>query len=366
MPIQIWLPSLHGGALQPERQRDLRRVHAAWRDDHVIWTVPGWCGPRAWSKDGLKVGCISGEALECFRILYVGDKGGIFDPAVFAFQKRNVEGLLEDWLSPRAIGAAPRDSEPLTFPCPVVAEGGVTYLPEAFRGGAESVFPFAKMNSSARRATAQWPEAPNGPAPISPAEESQVAAGDAALAKTLALDFVWSAPFDQLAPAIITSDDVFAQAQMKDVRLDALDSIDLAVEKARLSARDWLTEGRATTIHAWLQPIIASEGEDAAVIALQSRFNVDHESLAAAYADPKIREALVQPMQVRRALGVPGLMWALLLDDLADGPRRRMCESCGRPIEGRKNKRFCTKKDSLECFEEQMRRRQRKSRARRG
>jgi hypothetical protein len=137
---------------------------------------------------------------------------------------------------------------------------------------------------------------------------------------------------------------------------------DAARDEAVVAAGEWLSEGRSTVNRAWLQPIIATENEVGVITAIQSRFDVDFESLDEVYKDPWLRKQLLKPMKVRRAWGLPGLMWALLLDRLEAGQSQRTCERCGRLIQGRSNKKLCGKDDNKECYRARKREDRRRSR----
>jgi hypothetical protein len=134
--------------------------------------------------------------------------------------------------------------------------------------------------------------------------------------------------------------------------------------QAAIEARDWLSEGQSTVERAWLHPIVSEEGELGALFAIASGFGVEVNSLEEVYANTLLRKQLGQHMPVRRAWGVPGLMWALLLDRLNASQSFRHCERCGRLISGKADKRFCAELDNSECY--RARRREDKRRARKG
>ena len=99
-----------------------------------------------------------------------------------------------------------------------------------------------------------------------------------------------------------------------------------------------------------------------ALIAIASRFGVEANSLEDAYANASLRKQLDQHMPVRRAWGVPGLMWALLLDRLNASQPFRHCKRCGRLISGKADKRFCAEQDNSECYRARKREDKRRSR----
>jgi predicted nucleic acid-binding Zn ribbon protein len=163
-------------------------------------------------------------------------------------------------------------------------------------------------------------------------------------------------------PLIGTIDDLYARDQMR--RFAEMSTVNEAGARAQATteARDWLSEGHATAGRAWLQPIVSEEGEMAALIAIASRFGVEANSLENAYANASLKKQLGQHMSVQRAWGVPGLMWALLLGRLNASQPFRHCNSCGRLISGKADKRFCAEEDNSECYRARKREDKRKSR----
>lgn len=113
---------------------------------------------------------------------------------------------------------------------------------------------------------------------------------------------------------------------------------------------------------AWWEPIIAEEGEMGALIAIASRFGIEANSLEGALSNASLREKLDHAMPVQRAWGIPGLMWALLLDRLKASQSFQFCERCGQLISGKADKRFCSEEDNAECYRARKRDDKRRSR----
>jgi hypothetical protein len=53
-------------------------------------------------------------------------------------------------------------------------------------------------------------------------------------------------------------------------------------------------------------------------------------------------------------------MWALLIERLKTAGPLRQCENCGRMISGKGGRRFCSRKENLECHRERGRLRREK------
>jgi hypothetical protein len=157
-------------------------------------------------------------------------------------------------------------------------------------------------------------------------------------------------------------DDLYARDRMRYIaEMSTVNEAD-GRGQAKIEARDWLSEGWSTVERVWLEPIVSQEGEMGALIAIASRFGVEVNSLEDAYANASLKKKLYQPMPVRRAWGVPGLMWALLLDQLNTSQPFRHCKRCGRLISGKADKRFCAEQDNFECYRARKREDKRRSR----
>jgi hypothetical protein len=173
-------------------------------------------------------------------------------------------------------------------------------------------------------------------------------------------------PFDQAQPSIVTPDDVYAHDQMRRIaELSAGDSV-AARSQAETEAREWLSEGQSSINLTWLKPIISLEEEEGASFAIESRFGIEVSSLEEAYKIKELRKKLDRPRPVRRAWGVPGLMWALLLDRLQTAQPFHICQRCGRLISGKADKRFCAAADNPACYRERKKEDKRRARSRNG
>ena len=179
---------------------------------------------------------------------------------------------------------------------------------------------------------------------------------------TLPVRVTWAAPFSELKPLISTMDDLYARDRMRSIAEMSTAKEAGARAQATVEARNWLSEGHSTVEQAWLQPTVSEEGEMGALFAIASRFGLEANSLEDAYANASLGKELGQPMPVRRAWGLPGLMWALLLDRLNASQPFRHCKRCGRLISGKANKRFCAEQDNSACYRARKREDKRRSR----
>jgi hypothetical protein len=360
-PIQLWLPTFSGGIARPELQRDMKRMFRERTTEHLMWSVPGWTGPSSWTQDGLRVSCLNGETWECVRILHFGEKGGMVGPAAAAFPRASVAGMLDHWLNDKFVRAdSLNPDEPLHIKVPRPVNGGVALVEAEMTIPGESYFPIKDVRDE--RVAAQWPPRSDMPTTVSPEMESAAALPHAR--KTLRLRFAWLAPFDKLQPLVISPDDLHARDRMRLIAERSDGACDKALVQARTEARDWVSEGQASVNEAWLQPIIAAEGEDGALFAIEAKFGISEGSLDQAYKNNRLRRHLSAPLAIRRAWGVPGLMWVLLLDRLSMTQPFRACKRCGKLISGRRHKLYCSAEDNLDCYQAGKRGDKRRSRAR--
>jgi hypothetical protein len=165
----------------------------------------------------------------------------------------------------------------------------------------------------------------------------------------LTLRLKWLNPFDELQPERISPDDMIARDLMRVVAKKSSNSRHAALAQGKVEAREWISDGQASIFESWLQPIIASEGEEGALFAIEARYGVQVNSLSAAAEHAELRQHLDAQVSVTRAWGVPGLMWALLLERLSSEQPYRCCQRCGRQFSGRSHKRYCSASDNPAC-----------------
>jgi hypothetical protein len=359
MSVQLWLPTVHGGIARPELRRDMHRMFRAWDGEDLMWTVPGWKQQRNWLHGSTRVGCLAGESYECVDVMHVGNKGTIVGSRAAAFPNKSINDLLDAWLNLESLRLSPFEPDERSYikiPHPV--EGGVlTELKRTY----PNVLPFTHVGAN-RTVYAQWPPTGDAPSTVSPEMESASAPVPTPPKGSLSLRVTWAAPFKDLKPLISTMDDLVARDRMRSIAEMSTAKEAGACAQATVEARNWLSEGQSTVERAWLKPIVSEEGEMGALFAIASRFGVEVNSLEDAYANASLRKQLSQPMPVRRAWGIPGLMWALLLDRLNASQPFLHCKRCGRLLSGKANKKFCAEQDNAECYRARKREDKRRSR----
>jgi hypothetical protein len=360
-PIQVWLPTVQGGIARPELRRDMHRMFRAWCGEDLMWTIPAWKGPRSWNQGSTRIGCVVGEFYECVDIMHVGANGAIVGSRAAAFPKKSVNGLLDAWLKRGSLGVAPFHPDKrcyIKIPHPV--EGGVlAELQPTFA----NVIPFSSVGRD-RTVYGQWPSTATAPSTVSPEMESASTPLASPPKGTLPLRVTWAAPFEDMKPLISTMDDLYTRDRMRLIaELSGTDAAE-AHAQAAIEARDWLSKGQSTVARTWLEPINSEEGEMGALFAIASRFGIEANRFEDALSNASLRKELDHPMPVQRAWGVPGLMWALLLDRLNASQSFKPCERCGQLISGKADKRFCSEDDNAECYRARKRDDKRRSRKR--
>ena len=140
------------------------------------------------------------------------------------------------------------------------------------------------------------------------------------------------------------------QANMAEIARQSADDPEGALRKARDAAALYVTEGHTTQQLAWFLPTLMQEGKENLLFDLDRRFGMAFNTLDEAVQSTDMVEHMLKPVPIRRAWGVLGLCWALLLDKLEDGKAYRVCKLCDRIIAGKRGKQFCGPNDHQACY----------------
>jgi hypothetical protein len=361
IPIQLWLPLVHGGGHDQERLRDWSRGCADWDRDGVVWFMPGWSGPDTWRQDGARVRCIASETMECVRVLHIDEKLRVCGPAAGEFPEFSAEGLLDRWLL-NQFPALEITEQPLAFDTwvPHSIPAGITYRKASIPARPGAVLPVHSLDDAQRKVILAWPDDKKAPRPVSPEQEALGLPN--ASGANVGCNIVWPRPFEDMMPKLSSPDDLFAQTRMREIGRVSSEDPGKALKQALTWATPWLRRGVSNLNLAWLSPIRWTEGEEGALAALYTRFDIEAGSLREVYSDERYHEILSSPVEVRQVWGVPGLMWALLIERLQTGKPLRFCERCGEVLQGRSHARFCSSRANPECrraYEKERKRRQR-------
>ena len=327
-----------------------------------MWSLPGWMGPPCWTQGREGVSCLNGDDPESVVIFHIGENGMVVGPGAAAFPDQSVTGLLDHWLKGDFLRVVEVNPDvPLRIKIPHPVNGGVA-LAEAELPVPEEFYlpPFTHIGHE--HLFAQWPPRPDMPTTVSPEMESVRSLSDGRR-NSPALRYAWLAPFDELGPLLISLDDVHARDRMRQIAEASSDNCAKALARATTEARGWISEGRASVNETWLQPLLLKSEQDA-LVAIYARYGKEVYSLEQVYKNEKLRELLSTPMPVLRAWGVPGLMWALLVDRLQGAQPYQTCKRCGKLISGRGHKLYCSAAENPECFQGRRAEDKRRSRVR--
>lgn len=360
-PIQLWLPTIQGGIQRQELRQDMQRAYRAWNRDHVVWIMKGWDGPERWKEEGLIFLGVSGEITERMLVYHIGGNGRIVGPSAVNFPKKSMDQLLIEWLgeSKNRFLDVPK-VQPLSFDVPHAhPEGGVFYAKRDFEVETRGTIPISKIGTNKGEVFLQWPPNSNDPVSISPELET---ARYASTEKSRHTHIGWPKPFRKLMPKVSSLDDFNARALMKGIVEESCENPVKALTEAKKRAQEWVSTGLSDVYQTWLLPIFVEEGETGALLAMSGKYGLEAMSLEEAYQREDWQEVLRRPVEVTRVWGIPGLMWALLIDRLEQEVPFKHCKGCGGIISGKGDKEYCGKIDNNDCFKARRRKDRRRSR----
>jgi hypothetical protein len=160
-------------------------------------------------------------------------------------------------------------------------------------------------------------------------------------------------PFIDLVPYGAGIDTLYGNAQMTKFAQLSLKDPEGAVQKAKDAAALYLSEGQTRQDLAWYFPVLAREGPDTALKNVWLQLNlVKYGTPEELSGSPVWGQTMEKLVPIRRAWGVLGLFWTLLLDELEGGRRYGVCNTCGRVFTGKRDKQFCGRKDDISCYRE--------------
>lgn len=384
-PIQVWLPTIFTSLGFSEICRDAQRTFKEWRGELVIWLLPWIRKPIRWIEYDHTRGfrysvlAVPAEHLDRLDVYHIGANGGVF--GIFkgyaqfpSFQLE--EKLLETWLNANvSFLLAPKSVD---LEVPKITKDEISYKRVKLDLEPGPAFPITGVDKNNRTVTMEWPPGDDWPEPsFSPAAESHefygpreqksykgppLAIGQKEEDVSLHTVAKWSDPIAELIPSGGCWDDLAAQASMAEIAKTSTNDLQTALQEAKSFAAPYLTDGETTLRDVRFWPTLVKEGMDAILFraddlglpGFSSGDKADREKvigdLDKAYRSPEWRKYLKQPVPIRRAWGVVGLFWALLIDRLEENRNFLVCERCGRFLGGKKDKRFCGPKDDRACF----------------
>lgn len=371
------------------RERDACRSFAAWRDEGIVWLIPGLEHEVRW-KGGIAGGfnelAIPAEHLERIDIYHVGSGGDVCGPGnEVRFPSAHVGELLDKWLNlPEGLELYPApDSVKLLMP--VISEDPVYYRQATILG--QPVGTSETVATESERAVVhRWPPASEHFSTVSPDAESDaffgswtreenqetpilVNDGNPTL-RSFHVLYRWPEPLTPLFPFGGSLDDLHARERMLAIAERGEHDSGGAIVEAKEAAAPYVSAGTAQRWFAEFLPTYVKaeregvSGLEDALTASEVRLDLDPDNLNNQERLQRIEPYLDEAVQVRRAWGAAGLFWVLLLDRLESG-RYSRCQRCGRLNAGRRRtKRSCGKADSEDCYRAKRRQQRRAQRDR--
>jgi hypothetical protein len=373
-PIVLFLPTLRDTLSAPELRRDAARVLHFWQGEVKVWLLPQLTEAIHWYEESghvqYRVLGVPAEHLDRLDIYHIGSNGSVWGLEE-RLPRRGVEGVLDAWLNLYCSKAPPtlypaREKTSLQVPEVRMPDGSLRYVGCEVQLQPAANLPIDTLNENPNSTWFQWP--PEGkPMTISLEEESSEYYGsfervsDGRLPTTISrrdpnltgihLECRFPKPFNKMLPYGGSLDTLIGQSQIRDLAVrSSISSISL-LQEAKDAAASYLTEGTATTELAWFYPLLQKEGSRLALDAAWFRFNLgEARSIETAIESPAWREKMLEQVQVRRAWGVLGLFWSLLIDRLESARQFKFCQRCGSSMDGRKDKQFCGRKNNICCY----------------
>jgi hypothetical protein len=351
-PLQVWLPMLGPSPGFPDVRRDMQRAWEAWQDEQVVWLLPGLDRSMRWQEGAYGHLAIPAEHMDCVHIFHVGTSGHVYAPSSsHRFPECTINGLLEAWLAISKIGDVTFHMAPATLPWRVPRlenDNSIVYVDGTLRLQPGATVSLYGADPERRSFTIRWP--PSGhPSTVSPDAESWGLHGPGAASPGLHVLMEWPGLLQPLGSLMGGLDDLYWQTKMAEIARSYSDDPDRAWQEATIAARQYMTQGYTTQLFAWVLPTLLADGVDGVLGEVERLCSLQPRSLDDVVGTHAWREFIAQPVRIRRAWGLVGLCWALLLESLETGYIQR-CEGCGRILHGRRHKRFCGPEDDITCY----------------
>jgi GH24 family phage-related lysozyme (muramidase) len=347
----------------------------AWRGDYQVWLLPDLKEPIRWHENKgnteFSVLAIPAENLDRLDIYHIGSNGCAWGLHPYVrFANARVDGWLDVWLNLFRPGGGVHfyyAPESVTLAVPEFTPRGVAYRDAEFRMIPGPTWPIEGIDESSQSVMMKWPPDDRRAAPVSPEAESAEYYGPLQRGnfeglpvatsprdpnfRSLHVVFQLPKPFENFAPGGVGMDTLVGQARMAKIARRSADDLGAALQQARDAIGPYITEGRSTQELAWFLPTLQKEGIERALHAAWFQFNLnDHKTPEEAMQSPAWKQEMEKCVPIRRAWGVLGLFWSMLLDRLEAGETFGVCERCHRTIKGKRGKRLCGPGDDIGCF----------------
>jgi hypothetical protein len=363
----------------PVVQRDYDRALQEWSGEWVVWLLPELKAPISWVEEYKSEGfgyirfrskAIPAEHFDRIDVISIGKNGYAVGPVggFTGFPKVINPQLLDTWLngwSETQVYFAP---EEIVMRVPEFSEGRISsykeknVIDQLVPG---PMWPIVDVDPVQPTVRFRWPPDELPAASFSPAEESfnyygqlkreqleglTVVKSERRNRKGIPLVFYWPSPISSILPLGGTLDEVLANARMREVAKKSREDSQAALEIALASAGPFVSEGMAALDDLWFFPILVEEGEQAALFAVETAYDISFKTSDELYDSQDWQTLCRKRLPVRRVFGAMGLFWALLLECLEERRGFQTCDRCERIIRGNKKKQYCGREDNLECF----------------
>ncbi len=333
-----------------------------WRSQFDGWRIPDLCSR-----------CLRRQSRESTSFTLARTDLCSVGAPMFALPTDGSDGLLDEWLNCEISVCYPPTSITLRD-YPHLQDGRIVYTSRQVPVVPAGAFPLEFLPDGAIEA--RWPPKDRNYKTVSPDAESEEIRGpfDAATFEDLPVGIskkdgrrtLWFAAGwperIQLLMAGGDGADVFlARQRMIDVAKRARNNLPEALIQATQEASAHVFDGHAPRGWSEFGPLYSESGDEALLFAAE-----DHDVAASSsnelWGNERFLKVVHDPVFVRRAWGVAGFFWALMLDRLKDGSGFNSCERCGRIIPGKNGKRLCGPEDNSQCLKKRRADDQRRSR----
>ena len=376
-PIQLWLPTLTDSLSRAPSQRDAQRAMQAWKGECRVWLLPDLKKevrseePIGDGNGSFRVLAIPAETLDCVDVFHIGENGQVWGQgSAIRFPAGSTDSLLKAWLNlfsledNVSLSCAP---DSIILKMPHFRGKKIKYKKARVRLMPGPTLPVAKVNKRSLTLRMKWPPEGGMPASISPEAESVEHYGPMQRADRDGLSIAISRrdpkirslhaicrlprPFEKLLPCGAGIETLNGYAEMREIIRQSARDPEGALQKAKNAAGGYLSEGQTTQQMAWFLPTFSKEGVKMALHHALFRWNLPEcETAEEAMRSSAWQREMGKLVPVRRAWGLLGLLWALLIDQLEIGKKFQACERCDRLFIGKRGKRFCGPEDSKVCF----------------
>jgi len=388
-PLQVWLPTFDPALAGSMTRFDLERAQLSWTDQLTVWIRPGLEKKKVWPAPDHPLGfecAVPGEHLNRIDVFHICQNGYVSGrQSCHRFPGQRVDELLAEWLN-----VGPKNSKTGVRHTPVLSPNVSFRAPDFYQGkiGYRSItiqafqplgtMPAKIIESSGRSSAdsqfelqASWPpEGENRGLTISPTAESEhrygpwdtvfleyegksiptlISKQNSKLRSGLWRD-VWPGNLQRFFPYGGGLDAASANNSMREVAEMSTKDPERALAIARDRSTRYLSQGCTTVWNAWFLPRLLEQSLEDALASVELRYDLDFRSLKEASASAEFKRRMGEVVETRRALGVLGLFWALLIEQLENGHSFQRCEWCRRLVRGRADKRFCNKQDNPDCW----------------